>query len=108
MAETFREYQAAAARTRLVHDRLHYAVLGLTEEAGEVAGQVKRAVRDDDGTLTESRKSKLVDELGDVLWYVAALCDDLGVSLAEVAARNVQKLADRQARKALKGEGSGR
>lgn len=52
-----------------------YVRLGLISEVGEVAGQVKRIIRDDGGVLTAERREKLLDELGDVLWYWAQRCD---------------------------------
>lgn len=60
-----------------------YVRLGLISEVGEVAGQVKRIIRDDGGVLTDERRGKLLDELGDVLWYWAQRCDTSGVSVGE-------------------------
>jgi NTP pyrophosphatase (non-canonical NTP hydrolase) len=75
----------------------------LTGEAGEVAEKVKKMVRD--GTLdTEGLKK----ELGDVLWYLAALASDLGVTLEEVAAGNVTKLRSRAERGVIGGSGDNR
>lgn len=82
--------------------------LGLTSEAGEVAGAVRRIIRDDGGHLTDSRRNKLLDELGDVYWYLAVLSDKLGFTLNEVAERNVNKLQDRLMRDKIKGEGDNR
>jgi NTP pyrophosphatase (non-canonical NTP hydrolase) len=67
----------------------------LAGEAGEVANQVKKILRDNAGELTAERRAKIVDELGDVLWYAAALASDIGISLEEVAALNLAKLAKR-------------
>lgn len=72
-------YQRQAATTALypgIGDRgsysgLAYVTLGLTGEAGEVAGKVKKIARDNHGTITAVTRAKLADELGDVLWYVA-------------------------------------
>lgn len=60
-----------------------YVRLGLISEVGEVAGQVKRIIRDDGGVLTSERRGKLLDELGDVLWYWAQLCDVFEINLVE-------------------------
>lgn len=62
-------------------DWARYVYLGLISEVGEVAGQVKRIIRDDGGVLTPERREKLLDELGDVLWYWAQMHDVEGVSL---------------------------
>lgn len=53
-------------------DNLLYAELGLISEIGELAGEAKRIIRDDNGELTPERREKIIDELGDILWYIAA------------------------------------
>ena len=107
----FKDYQTKAKTTsnypKNVDGTLCLA-LGLTSEAGEVAGAVRRIVRDDEGHLTASRKQKLLDELGDVYWYLAVLSDKLGFTLEEVAVRNIEKLEDRLRRNKIKGEGDNR
>ena len=65
-------------------DKATYMRLGLISEVGEVAGQVKRIIRDDGGVLTDERREKLLDELGDVLWYWAQMHDVSGRSLIDV------------------------
>ena len=94
----FEEYQALASTTALYPRRLEnleYPTLGLTGEAGEVANIVKKIQRDHDGVITDELRTKLKDELGDVLWYISACSDELGLTLAEVAQYNVDKLAKR-------------
>ena len=111
------EYADAASRTAVYPKvalqggqptGLIYSAMGLAGEAGEVAEQVKKFMRDDGGTLREERRQKLIHELGDVLWYVAAVAYDLGVSLDEVAEANIAKLASRQERGVLGGSGDDR
>ena len=50
----------------------------------------------------------MIKELGDVLWFVAIMADELGVSLEQVAQQNIDKLYSRQRRGALKGSGDER
>lgn len=97
----FEEYQSEASQTALYPRRmsnLEYPTLGLAGEAGEVANIVKKIQRDHDGVLTDETRAKLKDELGDVLWYISACADELGLTLDEIAAYNVNKLAKRHRR----------
>lgn len=82
---------------------LAYLGLGLTGEAGEVADKLKKWIRDE-----EADWESVVDELGDVLWYVAQIAGYLGYDLSEVALRNIKKLEDRKARGVLGGSGDNR
>jgi NTP pyrophosphatase (non-canonical NTP hydrolase) len=111
---TLDEYQQGALRTAQYPDsaRLLYPALKLAGEAGEVAEKVGKLMRDEawlPGTpLTEPQRDALAKELGDVLWYVAVLARDLGVSLETVAEGNLTKLSDRAARGVLGGSGDDR
>ncbi len=106
------EYQKNALETAVYPEqyKIIYPALGLSEEAGEVAGKVKKWLRGDDGLglISEERKEALKLEMGDVLWYLAALSKDLGFSLGDVADSNIQKLKSRKERDALKGNGDNR
>ncbi len=98
MKLTFEEYQRQASETALYPKRLQnleYPTLGLAGEAGEVANIVKKIQRDFGGELTEEIRLKLKDELGDVLWYISACADELGLTLEQIAEFNVKKLAER-------------
>lgn len=81
-------------------ENLEYPTLGLAGEAGEVANVVKKIQRDHDGVINDEIRSKLKDELGDVLWYISACADELGLTLTEIAEFNVNKLAKRHNRAA--------
>ncbi len=107
---TLDDYQAAARQTALYPDdhRVTYPALGLTSEAGEVAGKVKKILRDHGGVFGPEQTAAIRDELGDVLWYVAVLAGDLGLSLDDIAAGNVDKLRSRQQRGTLRGDGDHR
>jgi NTP pyrophosphatase (non-canonical NTP hydrolase) len=99
----FEDYQADAGTTAHYPRRLNnleYATLGLAGEAGEVANIVKKIQRDHAGTITDEVRAKLKDELGDVLWYVSACADELGLGLSEIAEYNIRKLAKRHDRAA--------
>ena len=98
----FEEYQQEAKQTALYPRRLQnleYPTLGLAGEAGEVANIVKKIQRDFGGEITDEIRAKLKDELGDVLWYISACADELGLTLTEIAEFNVGKLAKRHHRK---------
>ncbi|MDZ7744559.1 MAG: nucleoside triphosphate pyrophosphohydrolase family protein [Candidatus Saccharibacteria bacterium] len=112
---TFDEYQAAAKKTNLTpaaDEVLSIGfmdkVLGLVGESAEIAEKVKKILRDKQGELSEEDKQMFVKELGDVLWYIALMADNLGVPMDEVATRNVEKLASRQKRNKLTGSGDNR
>ncbi|MEB3276358.1 MAG: nucleoside triphosphate pyrophosphohydrolase family protein [Cyanobacteriota bacterium] len=85
-----------------------YPTLGLCGESGEVADKVKKVIRDRDGVFDDALREDLKLELGDVLWYVAQLCTELELSLEEVAAANLEKLASRAARNVIGGSGDRR
>ena len=85
-----------------------YCALGLNEEAGEVAGKIKKSIRDSDGKIDNERLHAVALEIGDVLWYLAILADTLGFSLDEIADMNINKLCSRKERGVIKGEGDNR
>jgi NTP pyrophosphatase (non-canonical NTP hydrolase) len=107
----FKEYQAKSrntARYPAIGHPLIYPTLGLVNEAGEVAGKIKKVFRDKDGEINEDTRNALQSELGDVLWYLAQICTELGVSLEEVARANIEKLSDRLERGVIRGDGDNR
>lgn len=71
---------------------LHF---GLTEEAGEVAGLMKRLIRGFPKDKTRAVQETFKDELGDVLWYLTACCVSHGITLDQVWEHNIQKLKAR-------------
>jgi NTP pyrophosphatase (non-canonical NTP hydrolase) len=101
-------YQQEAAKTAIYSNKLIYPTLGLAGEAGEIANKVKKILRDNSGDLEEDVRQNLISELGDVLWYVAALATDLKTELSEVANKNMEKLNSRKNRGAIGGSGDNR
>ena len=107
------EYQERAISTAIYPLRgrpgsLHYLAPGLAGEAGEFAGHWAKAVRDDEGIISEQRKSLMMKELGDTLWMIACAANELGYSLESVGRHNLHKLQDRKQRGVLGGSGDER
>ena len=108
---TIREYQVGARSTAFYPDNgtnFVYPALGLAGESGEVANKVKKVLRDEEGKLSEQSRAALIDELGDVLWYLSAMADELGENLETVAVRNLAKRRTRQEKGSLRGSGDKR
>ena len=123
-------YQRLATGTAIYPEQgsplgLIYVALKGAGEAGEFAEHVGKAMRDDgfagDETpcqdmelqsrahqLTPERRALLIKEIGDELWYLAAKCNELDITLSEAALINVNKLRDRQTRGTLRGSGDNR
>ncbi len=99
---TFDEYQTQAQSTAIYDHPIIYPTLGLCGESGEVAEKVKKHMRD--GTSLDELKK----ELGDVLWYLAAIASDLNISLNDIALTNIDKLQSRKERGKLGGSGDNR
>lgn len=107
----FQTYQTCSRRTAqypVIGHAVIYPTLGLANEAGEVAGKIKKIFRDKGGRMSEADQQALKSELGDVLWYLAQMCTELGLSLDEVAESNLSKLASRLERGQIGGEGDER
>lgn len=111
----FSEYEDNAKKTALYPKKnglgVLYTSLGLCNEAGEVQGKIKKIIRDFEGSFdegVEAKREEIIDEIGDVLWYVCMLANEIGSSLDEVAERNNSKLLDRLNRGKIKGSGDNR
>jgi len=118
---TFNEYQTEAVSLRISLNKIiekypdlpeeilkligiSYDGLGLGE-AGEAQGKIKKIIRDNGGTITDEAREAIKAELGDILWYIASLSQNLGISLEEVATYNIEKLIDRTNRGVRHGSG---
>lgn len=109
---TFDDYQVESRKTAIYPRRdsenFMYPALGLTSEAGEVAGKLKKVIRDMDGVIDETTRTEVAKEMGDVMWYVSQLASELKLNLNDIAQLNLDRLADRQKRGKLGGSGDNR
>jgi NTP pyrophosphatase (non-canonical NTP hydrolase) len=124
MIKTFDEYQKEANFLKISLDKylekypdtplevkkllaVAYDGLGLGE-AGEVQGKIKKIIRDNGGYISSENTIEIKKELGDILWYVASMCDNLGIKMEDVAQGNIEKLKSRRDRGTLHGSGDNR
>ena len=106
----FNSYQRTASRTAIYPEqhKILYPALGLAGEAGEVANKVKKIIRDGPENMPEDWREQLSSEIGDVLWYCAALASDLNLTLGMIASQNEAKLNRRKEQGTLGGSGDNR
>jgi NTP pyrophosphatase (non-canonical NTP hydrolase) len=107
----FIDYQKKSRKTAgypAIGHAVIYPTLGLVNEAGEVAGKIKKVFRDKGGEISDQTRTALKAELGDVLWYIAQVCTELGLSMDEVAEYNIDKLYARLERGTIRGDGDER
>ena len=108
---TFNEYQKKSRKTAIYPNtgkNFIYPALGLAGETGEVIEKIKRIIRDKNGIVDKEIKEGIEKELGDVLWYIAQLCTELGLSMEDIARKNLEKLTLREKRGTIRGEGDNR
>lgn len=103
-------YQLMSQRTAVYPDvgtgsqaAVNYCIVGLCGEVGEIANKWKKVLRGD-----STIQPDIASEIGDVLWYLARLSEELGYFLSVMAEMNLAKLKDRKARDALQGSGDDR
>ena len=103
-------YQKVALTTAIYprEQAIIYPTLGLTGEAGEVANKVKKIIRDGSNKNDNSMVSEIKSEIGDCLWYIAVLADDIGCKLSDIANTNLIKLANRKEKGTIRGSGDKR
>jgi NTP pyrophosphatase (non-canonical NTP hydrolase) len=124
MITTFKEYQKEVVEVAISLDKFKkifpnlddkiieliavaYDGLGLGE-AGEVQGKIKKIIRDNGGIITSEAKMGIMAELSDILWYIASICENLGIKMENVATYNIEKIQDRKRRSVLNGSGDNR
>ena len=107
---TLNEYQQAALATACYPKDMSilYPMPGLSGETGEVADKIRKVYRDYQGMFSEKRRKAVALELSDVMWYCAALANDLGYSLDGIGQMNIAKLASRKERGVISGNGDNR
>lgn len=110
---SFNDYQQFVVSMKVYPEKyaIAYPALGLAGESGEIAEKVKKWLRGDAGQAGDAYmklRQDLLLEMGDPLWYIASLADDLGFTLQEVIDANVSKLTSRKERGVLKGSGDNR
>jgi len=103
---TATQYQLKAKDTAIFPKQmaLEYLALGLTSESGEIAGKIKKIIRD----KTKLDKEDLGAEIGDVLWYCAMLAEELSLDLGDLMENNIKKLSSRKNRGVIGGSGDKR
>lgn len=108
----FNEYQKKQNQRKLypeINPPWIYAALGLSGETGEVLEKLKKVFRDEkDFKITPDKLEDLKKELGDVLWYLSALANDLNLSLDDIAETNLKKIEERIKNGTLRGSGDRR
>lgn len=119
----FNEYQDKALKTAqypAVGSNMVYPALKLAGEAGELADKIGKHWRNFNakysngndisvgiqaGTLSPDQRTKIILELGDILWYVSAISQEIGVTLDYIAIENINKLTGRAERGTILSEG---
>ena len=98
------EYQQLAAQSMLPQCRnINYLGLGLAGETGELCDKLKRIIRGD-GKLDDS----VLQECGDVMWYISQLALFFHVDLDTIARMNIEKLNKRMQNGTIAGKGDKR
>lgn len=119
------EYQERAMATCMPScDNFSYMMLNLIREVGELASKVAKDIRKVNAVIGHGMDNELIPrmpfdewivrqeeykaEAGDILWQLAGLCKAMGWDLEDVAQGNLDKLASRQQRGVIDGNGDNR
>jgi hypothetical protein len=97
----FEDYQKRAAATPVAlrndRDRIDHPVLGLQGEAGKIGAVLERAFLSGRLEISPVQREELKTRLARVLWYIAFLCEQTGVTMqeaADVSMRQIEALKD--------------
>ena len=106
----FSDYEKIAMSTKVGwnNNEILYPLIGMCGETGEVADKIKKVLRDKNGKFSESDSLEILKEIGDTLWYMTALCHDLGYTLKDAANINLEKVTKRREDNTIHGEGDNR
>ena len=108
---SFEEYQVGSRKTAVYPDmgnNLSYPTVGLIGELGEFCVKLKEVLLDKERVIDDGVRAGLLKELGDVLWYLAAVASELDLDLGKIAQENLDKVFSRQERDCLRGSGDNR
>jgi hypothetical protein len=96
---TFTEYQSIAAKIpvslRNSRDRIDFPVMGLQQDAGKLGSLLATAFESGKFSLTPEQGGEFKDRMADILWYVARLCDETGISMESIAAHSIVQFQSR-------------
>ena len=87
--ETYKEFTRKTAKYPKRREK-EYLMIGLMNEAGEVGGAFKKEIRDE-----VDNKELIIEEMGDVLWYLTNLCRVYGITISQLMNGNINKLLSR-------------
>ena len=91
--DTYQKQAADRSKIKMDYaevDTLVVFTLGLVGESGEVAKELEHVISDN--TIGDAMMDRIVEELGDTLWYIAGICDWFNIDLEQVAEANLSKL----------------
>lgn len=90
------EYIQQALRTESINshqdpilsDRVEHAIFGMVTESGELLDVIKKSKY----YQKPVDRARLIEEVGDVMWYLAVFADAMGISFEEMWEKNLAKL----------------
>lgn len=106
----FKDYEAEALKNWYgnVVKNIWFPCLGAAEETGEIVGKVKKIYRDKNGVISDDDRDAILNEVGDVLFYLNAICHELGSDLDTAAKFNIEKIIRRRNNGTIHGSGDDR
>lgn len=86
------KYALIQKNTEIKQFNIQYMALGLGGEVGEVQNEIKKLFRDDDNKLNDIRKTKIMSELGDTMWYLTGICRRIDCKLEDILNMSIDKV----------------